>query len=359
MEKEMEEAGILAKKRWDSLAKPLDSLGLLEDMVVKLCRIRRDAVPFVLRKRGLLICCADHGVTAEGVTQTGKEVTRIVAENFAKGCSTANYMAEIGRADVYPIDCGMDTENYPTRELRPGAVIDRKIARGSGNILKEPAMTAEQCQCALETGKALAGEMKRKGYDIVATGEMGIGNTTPTSVLAALLLGLTGEEVTGKGAGLPPDGLVRKRQVIEGCLERIRGKYPELPDAFTLLQEAGGMEIACMVGIFLGGVQYRLPVIIDGAISAVAALAAFRMEDRVADFVLASHQSRESTGRLALRALGAEPILCGEMCLGEGTGAVALLPLLDMALEVYQKLGTFGEYRISAYERYEERTRKG
>lgn len=347
-------AGRLAKAHWDSIAKPIDSLGLLEEHIVRLSRIAGTAKPQEWKKRALVILCADHGVVAEGVTQTGSEVTKIVSENFAKGCSTVNYMAKTAGVDVYTVDIGMDTPPYPEKDLVQGAVIDRKIARGTGNLAREAAMTRTQCMQALEAGMMLVKELKEKGYRILATGEMGIGNTTPTSVLAAALLRRRPEEVTGKGAGLSREGLEKKRHVVELALDRLK-KAGAAEDPIALLAEAGGYEIAGMAGIFLGGVRYRMPIVIDGAISSVAALVAARLDPRVADFVLASHQSEEVTGKLALQELGAEALLHGRMCLGEGSGAVALFPLLDMAAEVYRNMGTFTEYEITPYTRFEEK----
>lgn len=340
----------LSKAYWDSIAKPIDSLGLLEDYVVKLSYIAMDPAPFEVKKRALVIFCGDHGVVCEGVTQTGSEVTRIVSENFAKGCSSVNFMAKAAGADVYPIDIGMNGEAYPEKDLVTGHVIDKKIAQGCGNIAKEAAMTKEQCQRALETGMELAGQLKKMGYRILATGEMGIGNTTPTSALAAALLNLPAQAVTGKGAGLSAEGILRKCRAVQRAVDRVHEK--KLTDPFDILAEAGCYEIAGMAGLFLGGMKYRIPVVIDGAISSIAALIACRIDQRAADFMLASHESAEAAGRLALEEMGLEAILHGRMCLGEGTGAVALFPLLDMAVAVYQNMGTFTAYQIEPYERY-------
>lgn len=340
----------LAKAHWDSIAKPIDSLGLLEDHVVKLCRIAMDPAPCDLKKRALVIFCGDHGVVCEGVTQTGSEVTRIVSENFAKGCSSVNFMARAAGADVYPVDIGMKGAAYPEKNLVVGCVIDRKIAQGCANIAKEAAMTKEQCGQAVRTGMELAGELKKMGYQILATGEMGIGNTTPTSALAAALLKLPAQEVTGKGAGLSAEGISRKCRVVRQAVDRVRQKG--LTDPFDILAEVGCYEIAGMVGLFLGGMRCRIPVVIDGAISSIAALTAYRMDQRTADFMLASHESAEISGKLALEEMGLEAILHGRMCLGEGTGAVALFPLLEMGLEVYKNMGTFTAYRIDPYERF-------
>lgn len=340
-----------SKKDWDRIAKPIGSLGRLEQIVSKMAYIQGTAHPVRQEKRALLIMCADHGVVEEGVTQTDRVVTRIVSENFAKGASSVNQMAKVASVDVYPVDIGMDTPEYPEKELKPGVVINRKVARGSGNIRKEAAMTKEQCIQTIKTGVELVGTLKKKGYDIIATGEMGIGNTTPASALASALLSIPAKEATGRGAGLSKEAYARKIQVVEQAVARV-GKDA---DAFTLLCELGGYDIAGMTGCFLGGIRYRIPVIIDGAISSVAALVADRLDCRTKNYVIASHKSDEITGKLALKSLGLEPVIHGKMRLGEGTGAIAMLPLIEMGCRVYEQMGTFEENKIEAYEDYESR----
>lgn len=346
------QTGRQAKAHWDSIAKPIDSLGMLEDYVVKICRIAGSADPCDISKRALITLCADHGVVAEGVTQTGQEVTKIVSENFARGCSTVNIMADLAGVDVYTVDVGMNTPNYPEKELKMGAVIDRKVAKGSNNLAVEPAMSVEQCRQAIDTGKRLVKELKDRGYRIIATGEMGIGNTTPTSALASVFLNQSAENVTGRGAGLSEDGMGKKCRVVMQAVNRVREKG--LTDAVEILAETGGYEIAAMTGVFLGGMEYHIPVVIDGAISAVAALTAVKIDSRVRDYLLASHVSEEPVGKLALDAMGLEAVLHGRMCLGEGTGAMALFPVLDMAMEVYKRMGSFTDYAIDPYERFTE-----
>lgn len=346
------QVGRLAKKHWDEIAKPIDSLGLLEENVVRICKMTESEQPYDLNQRALIILCGDHGVVEEGVTQTGKEVTKIVTENFAKGCSTVNYMAKSAKTDVYIVDLGMDTDNYPEKNLVQNAVIDRKISRGTKNLAKEAAMTVEQCLQALDTGKQLVKELKEKGYRIFATGEMGIGNTTPASALAAVFLKQPVEKVTGKGAGLSKEGLQKKYQAVRQAAQRVQEK--NLQDPIEILAEIGGFEIAGMAGVFLGGMESKVPIMIDGAISEAAALAAAKIDPRVTDYMIASHESKEQIGSMILEKLGLSAPIHAGMCLGEGTGAMAALPMLDMAMEVYRNMGTFGEYKIGTYIRYEE-----
>lgn len=364
---------IQAKEKWDAIAKPIDSLGVFEDMVARLCAIAGTVNPGDYRHRALLTLCADHGVVAEGVTQTDAGVTKVVAENIAHGCSGVNYMAQTAGVDVYAVDIGMLGEPYPDAAFGMGHMINRKVQAGTGNLAKEPAMSMEVCDRAIETGKELVRECKEKGYEILAVGEMGIGNTTPTSALLAALLDLPAEAVTGRGAGLNDAGLARKVQVITQALARVQEtsdvKQPDgqeqidvklqcgrtdvqgTPDAKQLLAELGGLEIAGMVGVFLGARQYQIPVVLDGAITCVAALAAMQMEPEVVDYLLASHVSEEASGRLALDTLGLPAVIHGKLCLGEGSGAMMLFPLLDMALSIYKNMGTFDDLSIEAYSR--------
>lgn len=364
---------IQAKEKWDAIAKPIDSLGVFEDMVARLCAIAGTVNPGDYKRRALLTLCADHGVVAEGVTQTDAGVTKVVAENIAHSCSGVNYMAQTAGVDVYAVDIGMLGEPYPDASFGMGHMINRKVQAGTGNLARESAMSMETCDRAIEAGKELVRECKEKGYEILAVGEMGIGNTTPTSALLAALLDLPAEAVTGRGAGLNDAGLARKVQVITQALVRVQEtsdvKQPDgqeqidvklqcgrtdvqgTPDAKQLLAELGGLEIAGMVGVFLGARQYQIPVVLDGAITCVAALAAMRMEPEVVDYLLASHVSEEASGRLALDTLGLPAVIHGKLCLGEGSGAMMLFPLLDMALSIYKNMGTFDDLSIEAYSR--------
>lgn len=367
----------LAQQHWDSLGKPIDSLGVLEQHVTKLCMIERTAQPHI-RRRALAVLCADHGCVREGVTQTDSSVTRIVAENFARGLTTTSVLAQQFAVDLFPIDVGMlsagdsrlsgvpaDDEIRATSSsqisassgpmptsaaLRTDRVNDRCLQHGSGDIAIEPAMSEEVGARALALGRRLVRELKAQGYDILLTGEMGIGNTTPTSALFSAYLGLPVEETVGRGAGLSDEGLERKRDCVRRALRRVNHK-----NAKQLLFELGGLEIATMAGMFLGAVEEQLPIVIDGAISTAAALAASRIceeEEAVADVTLASHVSKDGAARKALEALGLRAIIDADMSLGEGSGAVLLLPLLDAALAVYHGMGSFADIHVEAYQRF-------
>lgn len=367
----------LAQQHWDSLGKPIDSLGVLEQHVTKLCMIERTAQPHI-RRRALAVLCADHGCVREGVTQTNSSVTRIVAENFARGLTTTSVLAQQFAVDLFPIDVGMlsagdsrssEVPSYdeiraasssqisassgpmPTSAaLRTDRVNDRCLQHGSGDIAIEPAMSEEVGERALALGRRLVRELKAQGYDILLTGEMGIGNTTPTSALFSAYLGLPVEETVGRGAGLSDEGLERKRDCVRRALHRVNHK-----NAKQLLFELGGLEIATMAGMFLGAVEEQLPIVIDGAISTAAALAASRIceeEEAVADVTLPSHVSKDGAARKALEALGLRAIIDADMSLGEGSGAVLLLPMLDAALAVYRGMGSFDDIHVEAYHRF-------
>jgi len=326
-----------AQWRWDHVAKPLHSLGLLEDLIVRIAGIRETADVRVDR-RCALVFCADHGVVAEGVTQSGSEVTALVARSIVRGDANINLMASAAGADVFAVDMGMLTDV-------PGTIC-RKIANGTGNMATGPAMKREQAEQALQAGSDLVGEMKDKGYQLIATGEMGIGNTTASTAISCALLGFTPEELTGRGAGLSDEGLIRKRNAISRALSL---NQPDGSDPVDVLAKVGGLEIAGMAGAFLGGYRHRVPVVIDGVISAVAALTAARICPEAKEFMIPSHMSREPAAMRIMDELGLKPVIHADMALGEGTGAVALLPLIDMALRVYHGPHTFDDLGMDAY----------
>lgn len=331
------------RTRLDAIAKPLDGLGQFEKLLVQIAGITgTDEIR--IDKRAILAMCADNGIVAEGVTQTSGDVTAIVAVNMATGRSSVNRMAAVGGTEVFATDVGIATE-VNCNNLR-----NRKVRKGTADFLKEPAMREAEALQAIEEGILWVRECKEQGYQILGTGEMGIGNTTTSTAVGCALLGLTPEEVTGRGAGLDDAGLARKRTVIARAIKQydLYGK-----DALTVLRTVGGLDIAGIAGIFIGGALYRVPIVLDGMITAVAALVADRLMPGTRDFMLASHLSKEPITRKIMEELGLHPVIQADLALGEGTGAAMLFPLLDMALTVYRENDSFDEMQIDAYERFE------
>ena len=326
-----------ARAHWMTVGKPLFSLGSLEDAVIQIAGIKGTS-DFELRKRGLIIMCADNGVVEEGVTQTGQEVTAIVAENFLKYDTAVGVMCKQNHAEIFPVDMGMVTDT----KVRT----DHKIAYGTQNMTKGPAMTREQAVKGLEAGIDMVRELNDKGYRILATGEMGIGNTTTSSAVASVLLKQPVEEMTGRGAGLTSEGLVRKINAIK---KAIALNNPDRSDAIDVLAKVGGLDIAGMAGVFIGGAALGMPVVMDGFISCVSALIAMRICPAARDYILASHVSKEPAAHLILENMGKEAIIHADMCLGEGTGAIMLFPILDQANAVYRGMATFDEAQIETY----------
>ena len=329
----------LAQKQWDSIAKPLHGMGHLEDILIRMAGIYQTANIPTFRKN-VLVYCADNGVVAQGVTQSDSEVTAIVAHSIAQGTANVNLMSSVVQADVICVDIGM---NAPVNHE---AIRQYAISNGTKNIAYEAAMTREQALAAIEVGISLVCEMKEKGYNIVATGEMGIGNTTTSSAIASVLLDQSVASVTGRGAGLSNESLKKKFDTIE---QAILQNKPNPSDALDVLCKLGGFDIAGMVGTFIGGAIYRIPIIIDGIISSVAALVASRIAPLCKDYMFASHISREPAMQYVLEELSLTPLITAGMALGEGTGAVALFPLLDMANVIYHSTHTFDNVSIQPY----------
>lgn len=327
-----------AKQHWDGLGKPLGSLGRLEKALIQIAGIQRTGDVHIDRK-ALVIMCADNGVVEEGVTQCGQEVTATVVENFLDEKSCVAIMCRRAGTKICPVDIGMAVDTPRVEK--------RKIAYGTKNMAKEPAMTREQAVAAIEVGIAKAEELHAQGYEMLATGEMGIGNTTTSSAMTAVYLGLDVETVTGRGAGLSSHGLQRKIHAIK---QAIAVNQPDPEDPLDVLAKVGGLDIAGMCGLFLGGAAQQIPVVMDGFISQVAALTAMRLVPECADYILASHVSEEPGANILLKALEKDAFLTCGMRLGEGSGAVALFPILDFASDIYHKMSTFVQADIVEYQ---------
>jgi nicotinate-nucleotide--dimethylbenzimidazole phosphoribosyltransferase len=321
----------------DGKTKPRGSLGRLEELACRVAAARGVAVP-ELPVKAVVVMAGDHGVAAEGVSAFPQEVTWQMVANFARGGAAINVLARQAGAEVIVADLGV---KEPV--ALPG-VRSARIGPGTGNIAREPAMSRAQAVAALEAGIGIAEELAARGVTLLATGEMGIANTTAASALAAHFTGASPAELTGRGTGVDDAGLARKREVVRRALEL--HARPGL-DSVEALARLGGFEIAGLAGLVLGGAARRVPVVIDGFISSVAALAAVRIAPAAAGYLVAAHRSVEPGHRHVLAALDARPLLELEMRLGEGTGAALAMQLVDASLRVLREMATFAGAGVS------------
>ncbi|MCR5719422.1 MAG: nicotinate-nucleotide--dimethylbenzimidazole phosphoribosyltransferase [Lachnospiraceae bacterium] len=332
-----------AKKRFDLLAKPIDGLGNFEDLICRIAGIRNTLIPDISQK-ALVIMCADNGVTEENISQSDKSVTFKVAELLGQDLSTVCKMRGNYPLDIITVDVGIDSDETPK------GVIDKKVRKGTGNILKEPAMTAFECLKAIETGIEMMDSLSKKGYGIVATGEMGIGNTTTSTALYCALTGNDPKDIAGRGAGLSDEGLERKICVIEKVLKKHK---VDSNDPFNALRILGGLDIAALTGLYIGGALNGIPVVSDGFISILAAFVASLICPGTEEYVIPSHLGREKGSGMILKSMGLKAVIDGDMALGEGTGAIMMLPLLDMAMNLYREGTFFDDTKIGSYVRFE------
>ncbi len=329
-------------KNWDMVAKPLGGMGKFETLTAQIGGIL-GTDEMDISKKAVIIMCSDNGIVEEGISQTGQEVTRAVAVQMAKGASPVGKMAKVIKADTIPIDIGINCKE------KIQGVMDKKIRCGTRNFKKEPAMTKEEAVRAIFTGIEVAAQCKEKGYHILATGEMGIGNTTTSSAVIAALLQCDVKEVTGRGAGLRDEKVAHKQQVIKEAIEKYGLKGG---DPFRVLETVGGFDIGGLAGVCIGGGIFHIPIVLDGVISMAAALLAQKIVQGVTQYLIPSHRGKEPAVERIMKELNLEPVINGEMAVGEGTGAVMMLSLLDMALQVYNKRTTFSDIHVKQYERY-------
>ena len=326
-----------AQARLDSLTKPVGSLGRLEEVAVhylgiigKVSPPRLDPVVFTL--------AADHGVTAEGVSAYPQSVTAQMVKNFVHGGAGVNVLARHAGASLRLVDMGVagDLNQY-------AGLLNHKIAYGTKNFLREPAMSREQALQSIQVGRDLAKAACADGKNLLAVGEMGIGNTTASAAIASVLTGQSVEHVTGRGTGVDDEHLKQKISVIEQALALHR---PTPSDGLEVLTKVGGFEIGGMAGLMLGAAACRVPVVLDGFITGASALIAVALEPRCREYLIASHLSQEPGHRIVLDHLGLEPLLDLRMRLGEGTGACLAVTLIHAALKIYSEMATFEEAHV-------------
>ena len=328
------------QKRLDNKTKPSGSLGRLEEFARRIVVITGQDLPDLSRKV-IFTFAGDHGVVEEGVSAFPKEVTAQMVLNLISGGAAVNVLARHAGAEVRVVDVGVDHdfENCP-------GLIHRKVARGTANLAKGPAMTVEETLAALGVGIEMAEICKGEGVGLVGTGEMGIGNTTPSSALIAALCGLPPDKVTHRGTGINDDSLKIKIAAIEKGLAVNR---PDPADPLDLLQKLGGLEIAAIAGLVLGCAANSIPVVVDGFISTAGALIASEMHPDVRDYIFAAHESVEVGHRFMLEQIGADPILDFGMRLGEGTGAALAMPLIEAGVKILAEMATFEQAGVTGH----------
>ena len=351
----------LAKKHWDNIAKPLDSLGEFERIFQKLSSIFESEIPYI-DKKCITVMCADNGIVEEGVSQSGKEVTLAVAKSMALGTSSISVLCRSCVSDLMVIDIGIDSFDTDIYSM---GVINHKLMHGTNNFVKEKAMPIDISLRAILTGIEIVENLKNKGINIIGTGEMGIGNTTTSSALSSALLNLPVVNVTGRGAGLNDIKLQRKIETIENGINKYGFRDKSFLDSINsqgtdtkvlaiidLLSSVGGLDIAALTGIFIGGAIYKVPVVIDGVISEVAALLAYFLNPLCKEYMIASHLSREPVADAIFDILELKPVIDASLALGEGSGCAMLFPLLDLIAQIYTKNASFSDIKIEEYKRF-------
>lgn len=335
------EARKKAQARLDDLTKPRGSLGRLEEIAAQLAAITGNPLP-PLPKKAAILMAADHGVTAEGVSAYPREVTAQMVVNFARGGAAMSVLSRHVGAELVVVDIGVAQDLPPL----PG-VLSRKVAYGTRNFTRGPAMTREEAARAVAVGLEVVGEVMARGAGLIGLGEMGIGNTTASTAILAVYSGRPVRELVGRGTGIDDTRLANKIRAIEEALAVNR---PDRNNAWDVLAKVGGLEIAGLAGVIIGAAAARRAVLVDGFIAAAAALIAVGLVPAVRDYLLASHLSAEPGHRLMLELLGLEPILLMEMRLGEGVGAALTMPVVEAALKILREMATFGQAGVSRKE---------
>ena len=327
-----------ARKRQNTLTKPPGSLGCLEELSIRIAGIQSKAIPKG-DKKTIITMAGDHGVVAENIGNWPQEVTTQMVMNFIKGGAGINVLARHIGARVITVDMGIISNIPPT----PGLLI-RKINRGTDNIVTGPAMSQEQAVKSIETGIDVVNHECTRGLDMVGTGDMGIGNTTPSSAICSVITGFPPAKVTGKGTGISDKQLLRKIEVIE---KAISVNSPDPKNPIEVLAKVGGFEIGGLAGIMIGAAAHRVPVIVDGFISGAAALIATSISPLVSEYLIQSHISTEPGHRIMLDYMGLKPLLALDMRLGEGTGAALGIYLTEASIKLLNEMATFNEAGVA------------
>lgn len=351
-----EEAMAKAKERQDALAKPPGSLGLLEDISVQMAGIT-GKIKNTIEKHCVIVMCGDNGVIEENIASAPQSVTLAQTINFTRRLTGVGALAQNFGSDLLIVDVGINGTvpeglytDIPFSDTYK--IVNRRIADGTRNLAKEDAMTEEQALQAISIGLEMAEAVKKEGYSVFGIGEMGIGNTTTSAAILSALTGMPAARTVGKGGGITDSSFVHKQEIVDAALKKCGGK-----DVLTILAQVGGFDIAAMAGAFLGAAIHRIPVVIDGYISVVAALVASKLAPACVPYMFASHKSYEQGYNLAIEVLGLTPYLHMKMRLGEGSGCPLAFKIMEGACGVMNHMATFAEAEIN--DDYLEEIRKG
>jgi nicotinate-nucleotide--dimethylbenzimidazole phosphoribosyltransferase len=337
-----------ARARQNELTKPRGSLGRLEELSIKIAGIKGEIIRG-FKHKVIVTMAADHGVVEEGVTTYPQEVTRQMVFNFLNGGAGINVLARFVGARVVVVDMGVVGGFEPHPNLTC-----KMVDFGTRNMTKGPAMTKQQALDSIEAGIAVVGTEIAKGLDIVGTGDMGLGNTTASSAIAAAITGEPVEKVTGRGVGLNDEQLAHKVKVVQKALDVNK---PDSQDPIDVLSKVGGFEIGGLAGVMLGAAAHRIPVVIDGFISGAAALIATKLAPGLKDYLIAAHLSAESGHKIILQHMGLTPLLSLEMRLGEGTGAALGIAIVEAAVKTLAEMATFAEAGVSKAQKEDQKAK--
>lgn len=326
----------ITKEYVDKLSKPIGSLGTLEDIVIRLSGIKGQHINRI-NKKNIVLMCSDNGVQEEGVSSCPREVTASVVENFIKGTTGVCKLSKYYKSDITIVDIGVDKDFSDSR------VLNRKIRYGTSNMAKGSAMTREEAIKAVKTGIDIVRDLKAEGYDLIGTGEMGVGNTATSAAVISVLSGIDSDIVVGKGSGLTDEGLKHKKEIVKKSIEINK---PNKNDVIDVISKVGGFDIAGLCGIFLGGAIYKVPIVIDGLISSTAALCAQKLNDKSSQYMFASHLSAEPGAVFVMKELGLNPMFTLNMRLGEGSGCPIAFGVIESAIYTINSMDSFDDSGI-------------
>lgn len=333
-----------ARERQNQLTKPAGSLGRLEELSIQLAGIQRKSLP-VINDKAIIVMAGDHGVVAEGVSAYPQEVTPQMVLNFLNGGAAINVLTRHVGARVVVVDMGVAKEIDTSRSrFQRDNFIQRRVGLGTANLAQGPAMSRAQAEESIQSGIEIALAEISNGADILGTGDMGIGNTTPSAAIAACILGRTPEDIVGRGTGIDDAGLARK---INAVRRGLKTNKPDASDGMDILAKVGGFEVGGLAGVMLGAASKHVPVMVDGFISTAAALIAATLAPECRPYLISAHRSQEKGHGMMLGWLGLKPLLDLDLRLGEGTGAALGISMAEAACKILSEMATFGEAGVS------------